>query len=388
MTSYRHKKLENYKNEYHRHQKLGYRDLYTLNCLYFDLEQQEFRLYDIKSAELYIKVDLMEISQTLNSLLGIDKELNKNQNRIIESNFSMHTESSFESAVSNLFIEVNERLVKKINLISLRDEQEEEEELVEETLNYDSMGGNEEDSVFEYANISGLIADELEKTSPLGKPALIRVKLLCKLSGSLSMVNSTRERQQLRRMFSQIDEQLAINVRFGHPISKSPSSVVIRSRRQANRRRSSAKQNQLHNSKNYRDCADLRRAGFTRSNFSCCRETITFSMEQIGWSHWILSPKVIEYKYCRGGCLSRIRPWLFVFQFVFYNSRLFLKAGSSPRFENTQIVYKMFELSHSFESSHCCNIYDYEDDIPFIFGTPPSYQTKMVSLNAKNCLCS
>lgn len=64
------------------------------------------------------------------------------------------------------------------------------------------------------------------------------------------------------------------------------------------------------------------------------------------------------------------------------------KGGLLPRFGNTEIVYKMFELSQQYEAVHCCNIYDYEDDIPFIYGTPQSYMTKMVSLNAKNCLCS
>ena len=67
---------------------------------------------------------------------------------------------------------------------------------------------------------------------------------------------------------------------------------------------------------------------------------------------------------------------------------IFKKAGLSPRFDNTQIVYTMFELSHQIETSHCCNILDYEDDIPFIYGSPPNYLTKMVSLNAKNCMCS
>jgi hypothetical protein len=48
----------------------------------------------------------------------------------------------------------------------------------------------------------------------------------------------------------------------------------------------------------------------------------------------------------------------------------------------------MFELSHQIEASHCCNILDYEDDIPFIYGSPPNYLTKMISLNAKTCMCS
>lgn len=61
------KKQARFRN-YHRHHR--HTEFFTLNCLVFDLEQREFRLYDIKSADLYIKLDLIELNELVNTRLG------------------------------------------------------------------------------------------------------------------------------------------------------------------------------------------------------------------------------------------------------------------------------------------------------------------------------
>lgn len=219
------------------------------------------------------------------------------------------TESSLASAVSNLYIQVNGRLVKKIDLITLRDEQEEEESETNPLLTSLQVNSLNDDLTFDYANISEIIMDEIERAGrqQLNTHAFIRVKLMSKLSGSLATANSTRERQELRKMFAHVDEQLALHVKFGSPAHRNkPTTETRRFRRHANSHHSSRKHSSSKSTKSYRECADLRGSGYTRANISCCRETISFTMEQIGWSHWILSPKVIEYKYCRGGCLSML----------------------------------------------------------------------------------
>ena len=119
-------------------------------------------------------------------------------------------ESPLESAVSNLYIQVNGRLVKKINLITLREEQLDQGEANEgneewSTTNYDM--DSQESSVFDYANITTLIRETVQQS--IDKSPVIRVKIMSRLAGSsLAMKNSTRERQLLRKMFSHVDEQV------------------------------------------------------------------------------------------------------------------------------------------------------------------------------------
>lgn len=112
--------------------------------------------------------------------------------------------------MSNLYIQVNGRLVKKINLITLREEQLDQGETNEgneewSTTNYDM--DSQESSVFDYANITTLIRETVQQS--IDKSPVIRVKIMSRLAGSsLAMKNSTRERQLLRKMFSHVDEQV------------------------------------------------------------------------------------------------------------------------------------------------------------------------------------
>jgi hypothetical protein len=208
-----------------------------------------------------------------------------------------------------LYVEVNGHLVKRIDL-------QRDYEL-------------ESNCLFEYANVKEIIENVTSLNLNLNQKhhlflnhqhhtkMSLRVRLLC--SKSLTDSFSSNQNEAFINLFNKIDENVALRIKFGE--LKPDSIMHIRQRRQQQQQRwhsSSSDSSSLnrghsrqrygsskHQSKNYRDCADLRRLGQTSANFTCCRETISFSMEQIGWSHWILSPKVIEYKYCRGGCISK-----------------------------------------------------------------------------------
>ena len=263
----------------------------TLNCLTFALEQSEFKRFEINKANVYIKLDLNALSD-----LAFSPDLMFGQDQ------------KDADYVSNLYIQVNGQLVKKINLKSV---------ITDYTKNsqYNSLDQEKSSGAyFDLADVKDIIEDEIYKkiTENSETAPVLRVKIYCK-SG---LFNFTSSEEGLKSLFSTIDENVALHVKFGDELPYSLTSsldeedqydednenVNVRFKRSAggSTRRSNAKQHV----KNYRDCADLRKAGFSSSNYSCCRETITFSMEQLGWSHWILSPKIIEYKYCRGGCLS------------------------------------------------------------------------------------
>ena len=201
-------------------------------------------------------------------------------------------------------------------------------------------------SHFDYVDIKDQMkqAVDANKLDKSGQFYVINVKL----SLSNHLLNLTKSIERVEHLLDKIDEHVALNIKFGNkqPPSittnhqhqhddqqeqMSPSSLSSgRSRRQTsvnknnnNNMKKSKSTHHHHHSNNqqqqqqssssssyndhkrFRDCSELRRLGFTSANYTCCREVISFSMEQLGWSHWILSPKVIEYKYCRGGCLSK-----------------------------------------------------------------------------------
>lgn len=269
----------NQNNDWCNNNKTHNQGLTLLSCFKFSLEQKEFILNDIRSAEMYIKLELNTIKESL--------KLSKSDNI---------------NDLSYLYLEVNGHITKKIDL--LRDNQN--------NLNY----------LFEYADTKSIIENIINLNLDLNQKhhhkMTLKVRLLC--SSSLTASFKPIDNEEFLRFFSNIDENVALHIKFGE--QKPENRESSRNKRQQwhnsgsndssgrgrghnNRHRTGqAKQH----SKNYRDCADLRKLGHTASNFSCCRETISFSMEQIGWSHWILSPKVIEYKYCRGGCVSKYFP--------------------------------------------------------------------------------
>ena len=93
--------------------------------------------------------------------------------------------------MSNLYIEVNDKLVKKINLITLgqNDEDDDDTKNNDETPNsYIDLASSNDESLFDYANIREIIQDKIDKTANGGGgggggggdtiPILIRVKLL------------------------------------------------------------------------------------------------------------------------------------------------------------------------------------------------------------------
>jgi hypothetical protein len=331
-----------------------------LNCLTFPLDShKEFdRLY-IKTADIFLKLEfdlikklLAYVNKALEQHGGSD---NDNYGGDIDEDGL-----SNEPINSYLYLEVNGHLVKMFDVLKISQEQKFDfQNFVKEPIVSLS-----DSSLFESANVKSIIEDEL-----FNNASLLRVKLFFKNErlNSLQPRKIQLLKERIVDLFSHIDEYIALHVKFDGEIPLN-SQVNGKIKRSGGRKSRSKNGHNGHSSggKKLRNCAELRKHGYTNTNFTCCRETITFSMDQIGWSHWILSPKVIEYKYCRGGCSS----------------------GTAHAFDNTVIVHRMFEMSQGIDSTHCCNIYDYEDDIPFIYGTPPNYNTKMISLNAKNCLCS
>ena len=273
----------------------------TLSCFSFSLTESEFEHLYIKSSDLYIKFE----SALVNKLLFLVAEALSGLQLDAEDGASL-------SLKSNLYLEVNGVNVKVLDMAKLSKHM------------LQTAAANNEVVYFETADIQQLVEDEIYKRGddPLtaASPALLKIKLLFK-NDALNRIMSNEESsssssliEEMTGLFSQIDENVALHVKFGEKISAPPTtasaadvsaSEKIRTKRSSANSSSSRKSSSKSGSgRHYRDCADLRKAGFSPTNFTCCREAITFSMEQIGWSHWILSPKVIEYKYCRGGCLS------------------------------------------------------------------------------------
>lgn len=331
-SRFHHQKASNHlhenSHEQHTTQQQQPNEFVTLNCVTFKLEQKEFHLFDIKTADLYIKLDADLIDQLLTGemrkFLDVESTNSDNGNRLDELELD-------RSLISNLYIEVNGRLVKKIDLITLREETLNDAESESAGDDYGSDAGTTttastnvnansshydfnayNDALFDYADIRDVILDELNKHHKLygsqeNAPATrIRVKLMLKND----YLRKTRlSEPKMRQLFAKIDESIALHVKFGEMIASKSKRAAYgshnsRAKRQTGSINGSGKRSPKQ-FKNYKDCADLRRAGFSNSNITCCRETISFSMEQIGWSHWILSPKIIEYKYCRGGCFSK-----------------------------------------------------------------------------------
>ena len=343
-------------------------ELKPLDCFKLALTQAEFHTATIQSAKIYFKLDKMNQS-------------------IYKSSGSMHKHAY-------VYIEANGYLVKRFDLLKL--------------LNVgDNIYGYEEP--FKHVEIKDILREVLASdhdNDEYAVKAASMLKIRFLIRDDLLKLNHEAGNGLITS-----NENLGLNVKFGDALDSNRDKVkhykmdphrhhhihhdrIKRDEHSANGSRAPVQhKNATKQFKATKDCDDLRRAGYTSSNLTCCRETIKFSIEQLGWSHWILSPKVIEYKYCRGGCLSKylMSTRQAMFATVFTKQLFFFilfEAGVAPRYDNTHIIYKMFELSNAFEASHCCNIYDYETEIPFIYGSPPNYLTKMVSLNAKNCLCS
>ncbi len=196
-----------------------------------------------------------------------------------------------------IYIQINGKIAKKIDLSSaLRDIEIENYKKSEFEL-------PKKGQIFDFIDIKDIIQSELNEINSQNKKTkfpTINVKLLCK-SG---LLNFTKSEEKLLRLFSEIEETFALHVKLDEQISN-VLPAGRRMRRAAKLQNAKTRRYSKQHGKSYRDCGDLKKAGFSQSNYSCCRETISFSMEQLGWSHWILSPKVIEYKYCRGGCLCK-----------------------------------------------------------------------------------
>ena len=250
----------------------NFRSLTTLNCFLFSIDQKEFYLNEIKSSYLYFKLNLDLLKNEIVYL--ISKNLRGSSNIDIS---------------SHLYIEVNGEYVKKIDLKVMKQFES----------NLESNEDENNNLYFDFADVKNVLERALNKkhlsSNEANRRSSLRVRILC----TNDLVNLTQSKNGLRQLFSKVDENVALHVKIGEPLTQ--SKYIIRNKRQnANNKGKGPRA-----FRNFRDCAELRKAGYSSNNLTCCRETITFSMEQIGWSHWIYSPRVIEYKYCRGGCYSK-----------------------------------------------------------------------------------
>lgn len=71
IKSNKNRKFQHYQTrKHHQQQQQTNNGFFTLNCMYFDLEQREFSLYEIRSADLYVKLDLDELNDIFNPNSG------------------------------------------------------------------------------------------------------------------------------------------------------------------------------------------------------------------------------------------------------------------------------------------------------------------------------
>lgn len=224
-------------------------------------------MFIFKTAKLYFKLDNDAISE-----------------QFIEPLFVFQP-SSF-NRTGYVYIEVNGFLVKRIDLTRMK--------------------GITEDHAFKHVDIRNV----LNEVIAYNEQPHLRIRLLA----GEDLVSQFSSVHQLKSLFQSMDENMALNVRFG---GVEPELEEAGGQEKRRKRNFGANRSAGHHFKLTRDCENLRRMGYTSSNYSCCRESLSVTMEQLGWSHWILSPKVIEYKYCRGGCLSKYpNPHGFVVFFV------------------------------------------------------------------------
>ena len=174
-----------------------------------------------------------------------------------------------------LYIEVNGFLIKKIDLTRIK------------AIN--------EDYAFKNVEIRNVVNEIIAYNE---NPHL-KIRFLA----GEDLISQFDSLDSLKSLLIGMDENMALNVKFG-------GMDDMNQDKRRKRTFGTDIRGAGHHFKLTRDCKDLRRMGYTSSNYSCCRESLSVTMEQLGWSHWILSPKVIEYKYCRGGWLSK---YLFVF---------------------------------------------------------------------------
>jgi len=111
-----------------------------------------------------------------------------------------------------------------------------------------------------------------------------------------------------------MDENMALNVKFG--------DLIVMNKNDRKRRDVGNVNTARRQYKTTKDCNDLRQMGYSPSNYTCCRETISVTVEQLGWNNFILSPDVIEYKYCRGACLSKSYNFIKIILINFWANNL------------------------------------------------------------------
>lgn len=312
----------------------------TIRCFTFLLDQNEFQDYNLNSAKMFIKFDETVLDQFFLPSLALKLVEQQQQNKPGDSLFTAQpAASSHHSFKPFIYVEVNGRLVKKINLVKLLITEAaaasavdtsntllpvlkaaasvDVEDSTEATDSEDTEHQSSAAAVFEYVDLRDLIQQTLGSNKKPNNVLNVRILL------SNDLLNYTKSSEHAESLFSSklLEEHVALNVKFGERIAprhraKRQLSTPNGTRRYQSKHNQQAHQ-QLITNRSHRDCSELRKVGFTSSNFSCCREVLTFSMEQLGWSHWILSPKTIDYKYCRGGCFSNeTNIILFVFCLV------------------------------------------------------------------------
>ncbi len=168
-----------------------------------------------------------------------------------------------------LYIEANGFLIKRIDL--------------------SNINHIREDYTFNSVPIKSILEEILQSDDSNG----LRIRML---AGN-DLISLSDSVWSLKRLFGRMDENMALNVKFGD----------VRRKKEERKRRDVGGDSLRRNNKSTKDCSYLRQMGYSASNYTCCRETLSVTVEQLGWNNFIISPKVIEYKYCRGACLSKYR---------------------------------------------------------------------------------
>ena len=165
--------------------------------------------------------------------------------------FYLHS-SVIENRTAYLYIEANGVLVKKIDLMAVKYIRE--------------KSAND----FHHEQIKHIITEILNMAR---KPEL-RIRLLA----GPDLIDQVDSIKDLKRLFANMDEKIALNVKFSN-LPTPPASNHYRRKRNTDNKNSSSKQQQQHHYKTTLECNDLRKSGYTSANYTCCRETLSVTME-------------------------------------------------------------------------------------------------------------
>jgi hypothetical protein len=245
----------------------------VLSCFEIRIENPEFYEFEIESAKMYFQLNSSQI-KTLNYL----------------------------------FIEVNNEFIKKFNL---------KDYVKKEKSNVITNEDRDDDSVYDYVDMREFINNILFKSEiDSQRDGKLNIKFLNMKSKKTNDASNNKQ-----DLFTNVHEQFALIVKFGEraiheykyadACKKTPNLKYCQYKKDyykqmpKTRLKRSNEYGKILNTQNrqekrFYDCDEVRNDRLPPNK--CCRETITISIKDIGWSNWIARPDTIDFKYCRGGC--------------------------------------------------------------------------------------